>query len=215
MSLRALAGRLQCSPSHVSQVERGIVAPSMSLLYSIVSELGLSMEALFAAATPAGEADGAAVTSARRSPAEAAGARQAGTEIDGSSAHPAAPGDPSLPEVPRESRYVVRFGNRKSIEVEPGVRWDLLTPTTDSGIDFREIAYGPGSGDKMAGGGFIRHPGREYGVVLEGRLHVQVEFDEFVLGPGDSIAFDSGRPHRFWNDGPAPARAIWVSSVAS
>lgn len=201
MSLRALAGRLQCSPSHVSQIERGLVAPSISLLYSIVSELGMSMETLFAAAPPTGEADGAG---------------QPGPGINGRSGPaPPAPGDPSLPRVPGEARYVVRFDGRKSIEIGPGVRWDLLTPTTDSGIDFREIAYAPGSGDNAAGEGFIRHPGREYGVVLEGRLHVQVEFDEFALGPGDSIAFDSIRPHRFWNDGPGPARAIWVSNVGS
>ena len=30
----------------------------------------------------------------------------------------------------------------------------------------------------------MRHPGREYGVVLEGRLGVQLGFDEYALGPG-------------------------------
>lgn len=44
--------------------------------------------------------------------------------------------------------------------------------------------------------------------MLEGRLHVQIELDEFVPGPGDSITFDSSRSHRFWNDGPGTARAI-------
>jgi len=30
-----------------------------------------------------------------------------------------------------------------------------------------------------------------------------------VLGPGDSIAFDSITPHRFFNEGDVPVHAIW------
>ena len=34
-------------------------------------------------------------------------------------------------------------------------------------------------------------------------------FDEYVLGPGDAVAFDSGRPHRLFNTGDEPVHAIW------
>ena len=55
----------------------------------------------------------------------------------------------------------------------------------------------------------MRHPGREYGLVLEGRLGVLLGFDRYSLGPGDSIAFDSTQPHRLWNEGDVPVRGIW------
>lgn len=188
ITVRALAARLKCSPSHISQIERGLVAPSTSLLYSIVSELRLSFDAVFS---------GPAETARPEDAAKAAG-RLA---------------DSALARVPGESRYVQRHGTRKAIEVEPGVRWEMLTPSSDFGLDFREIAYSAGAGSRTSE--FIRHAGREYGVVLTGRLHVQVEFDEFVLGPGDSITFDSSRPHRFWNEGQETARAVWVSGYGS
>jgi mannose-6-phosphate isomerase-like protein (cupin superfamily) len=38
---------------------------------------------------------------------------------------------------------------------------------------------------------------------------VQLGFDEFSLGPGDSIAFDSTQPHRLWNLGDVPVKGIW------
>ena len=58
ISLRKLAGRLALSPSALSQIETGRSRPSVSTLYSIVSELGLSFDELFAPA--AGRALGGA-----------------------------------------------------------------------------------------------------------------------------------------------------------
>jgi transcriptional regulator with XRE-family HTH domain len=48
LSLRKLAGRLQISPSALSQIETGRSRPSVSTLYAIVSELGISFDELFA-----------------------------------------------------------------------------------------------------------------------------------------------------------------------
>ena len=61
----------------------------------------------------------------------------------------------------------------------------------------------------------MRHPGREYGVVLEGRLGVRLRFEEYALGPGDSIAFDSTQPHRLWNLESCPSSGSGSSSVAT
>jgi len=60
-------------------------------------------------------------------------------------------------------------------------------------------------------GTHMRHMGREYGLVLSGRLRVTIGFDEeeHELGPGDSIAFESSRPHRLENAGNEPVEAIW------
>ncbi|HET8674121.1 MAG TPA: cupin domain-containing protein [Thermoleophilaceae bacterium] len=53
LSLRKLAGRLDISPSALSQIETGRSRPSVSTLYSIVSELGISFDDLFGR-TPGG-----------------------------------------------------------------------------------------------------------------------------------------------------------------
>lgn len=178
ITLRGLSRRLEVSAGHLSQIERDIVAPSISLLYAITSELGVSMDSLF--------------VDSDRSDGDAPPGR-----------------DAEVGRTPGEERYVCRRSERQVIEASPGVRWELLTPSTDTRIDFREISYATSAVPES----FIRHDGHEYGLVLEGRLHVQVEFDTFVLGHGDSITFASSRPHRFWNEGPGLARAAWVSNV--
>jgi quercetin dioxygenase-like cupin family protein len=55
----------------------------------------------------------------------------------------------------------------------------------------------------------MRHGGREYGHVISGRLRVQVGFEAYTLGPGDSIHFDSMTPHRLSNPYDEPCAAVW------
>ena len=50
LSLRELARRLDVSPSLVSQIETGKIQPSVRTLYAIVSELGVSLDEVFAPA---------------------------------------------------------------------------------------------------------------------------------------------------------------------
>jgi transcriptional regulator with XRE-family HTH domain len=47
LSIRELARRLDVSASAISQIETGRTRPSVSMLYSIVTELGLSLDELF------------------------------------------------------------------------------------------------------------------------------------------------------------------------
>src|ERR1700744_6153326 len=47
VSLRALAGRLGISPSAVSQIERGIMRPSVSRLIAYVNAVGVPLSAVF------------------------------------------------------------------------------------------------------------------------------------------------------------------------
>ncbi|MFI9603409.1 helix-turn-helix domain-containing protein [Streptomyces sp. NPDC052043] len=213
MSLRELARRLGCSPSHVSQIERGLAAPSVSVLYAMVSELGLSMDGLFQEDRNGTAAVGESLSGAARVADVSGGAQPASAEVAPGhgpyAADSGTTGEP-VPGTPGEERFVQRAATRRSIEIETGMRWELLTPRTEHGVDFREIVYQVGAGS-APGEQFIRHPGREYGLVLEGRLHVQIGFEQFVLGPGDSIAFDSTLPHRFWNEGTGRARAAWFS----
>jgi transcriptional regulator with XRE-family HTH domain len=172
LSLRELARRLGISPSALSQIETGKSRPSVSTLYAIVSELGLSLDELFAAA-----------------PAPAPSA--------------------SVP-APRTA-LVQRSGSRSVIDLESGVRWERLTSAPDPVIDFLSVEYAVG-GASSGEGRFIRHAGREYGVVLTGRLEVTVGFDTYLLEPGDSISFDSTTPHRLSNAGDVPVTGIWLTT---
>jgi uncharacterized cupin superfamily protein len=45
--------------------------------------------------------------------------------------------------------------------------------------------------------------------VLEGTLDIRIGFEEHILGPGDSISFDSTIPHRLANAGNTAVHAIW------
>jgi len=102
---------------------------------------------------------------------------------------------------------VVRATNRKAIDLDSGVRWERLTAASHPDVDFLHVVYAPGGASAAT---MTRHGGREFGIVISGTLTVTVNFDDYVLWPGDSIAFPSTTPHRLWNAGDEPVQAIWL-----
>jgi mannose-6-phosphate isomerase-like protein (cupin superfamily) len=97
---------------------------------------------------------------------------------------------------------------RQVIELASGVRWEELSASSEEGVDFLHATYEVG-GASTPDESLMRHHGREYGYVMSGTLGIQIGFQEYVLDPGDSIAFDSTRPHRLYNRGDEPVHAIW------
>jgi transcriptional regulator with XRE-family HTH domain len=181
LSLRELARRLELSASALSQIETGKSRPSVKTLYAIVSELGISLDELFAnpgasaaerAPAPEGEADG-----------------------DGAAMVTAAPA-------------VQRKGERSALELDTGVTWERLTAAHDPDVDFLFTTYEVG-GSSSSNEKLVRHAGREYGIVLDGELEVTVGFETYTLETGDSISFDSQEPHLLANRSESPATAIW------
>ena len=63
---------------------------------------------------------------------------------------------------------------------------------------------------QMTNDGQVTHAGVECGLVIEGRMHVEVGEEVYVLEPGDSIYFESSVPHRLRNAGDTPVKAVWV-----
>ena len=108
----------------------------------------------------------------------------------------------------RPTSTVQHKDSRLTINLDHGVRWELLTPTPEHGNEFMEVTYPVGS-SSAARDEFVRHSGREYAVIVEGVLSARIGEDDFELAPGDSLSFDPMTPHRFWNDGDVPARAVW------
>jgi transcriptional regulator with XRE-family HTH domain len=104
---------------------------------------------------------------------------------------------------------VLKSGQRKIIKLADGVRWERLTPTPDKDVEFLVVVYDVDA-ESCPKDALIRHGGKEYAYVLSGRLGIKIGFEEFELGPGDSIAFDAQMPHRLWTVGKEPAEALWV-----
>ena len=104
---------------------------------------------------------------------------------------------------------VLKSGQRKIIKLADGVRWERLTPTPDKDVEFLVVVYDVGA-ESCPKDALIRHGGKEYAYMLNGHLGIKIGFEEFELGPGDSIAFDAQMPHRLWTVGKEPAEALWV-----
>lgn len=172
ISVREMARRVDVSPSAISQIETGRARPSVSLLYAIVTELGLSLDELF-------QSEAAPAEPSRIPVGAGGGGKEAVQKAD----------------------------SRVSIDLDTGVRWERLTAAPDPDVDFLFVTYPPGS--SSSAGGLMRHAGIEYGIVLDGQLEVTTGFNTHLLGPGDSIRFDSTTPHRLRNVGEEPATGVW------
>ena len=186
LSARELARRIQCSPSLISQIERGLSAPSVGMLYALATELRTSLDFLFSATVPA---EGLTMT--------AHGDGRVRAEANGVATLPGGHG------------IIQRAGTRRTIDLASGVRWERLTPGRDERVDFLEVIYEP-SGHSTDARRPLRHDGHEYGLVTSGHLHATVGFATVELGPGDSIAFDSSVPHLYWNDTSQDVHAVWA-----
>jgi transcriptional regulator with XRE-family HTH domain/quercetin dioxygenase-like cupin family protein len=192
LGVRELSRQLEISASSISQIELGRVVPSVSTLYALTNALNISMDSLFVA-----DADDVAEPPVGQEQVKPDG---------GAVALPPARLNPATSA--HERAVVLRRNNRRVIDLERGVRWELLTPVPEPGAEFLEVHYPAGS-ESSANGQAIRHNGRDYCLVLEGSLRVQIGFEEYVLNAGDSLAFDATNPHRFWNAGDVAVRAVW------
>jgi transcriptional regulator with XRE-family HTH domain/quercetin dioxygenase-like cupin family protein len=189
VSLRALAREIGVSASLVSQIETGKSQPSVSTLYAITTALSISVESLFD-----GYGDHVAA-----SPVVAASAAPA-TVLHALAAFAVDPG--------RRIGPLVTPGERELLELDSGVVWERLGHVPGTDVDFLLVTYRPG-GSSSSSGGLMRHTGTEYGCLTSGELVLTLGFDEYTLGPGDAVCFESTTPHRYRNDGPEPAVGVW------
>ncbi len=110
---------------------------------------------------------------------------------------------------PRTAHLDVQRGvDNPVIEMENGVRWERLAMGRGGPADALLVTYEPGASSSLEGK-LMRHAGAEYAYLLDGVITLQLEFDTHELGRGDSLFFDSSRPHMFTNNGSVPARGVW------
>ena len=103
---------------------------------------------------------------------------------------------------------VQRGADNPAIEMENGVRWERLAMGRNGPADALLVTYQPGASSSVEGR-LMRHAGVEYAYLLSGVITLQLEFDKYELAAGDSLHFDSSRPHLFSNEGREPATGLW------
>jgi len=181
LSLRSVATSVGVSASLLSQVETGKTQPSVSTLYALVNHLGVSLDGLMGQHRPS--------ISDHVTPKKP-------------SSHGGSNGSNGSTSV------VQRAPENPVIEMENGVTWERLA---DGGSDVADpliVTYAPGAASSLDDK-LMRHSALEYGCIVEGELMLKIDFEEYVLTPGDSFCFDANRPHMYKNHSAMPARGIW------
>jgi len=217
ISLRQFARDLDVSASFISQLETGKAQPSVATLFAICNALGIASDDLFDSYSTEGDSNDEASsngttvvksnddlgdrTDAANNPwmsASVLGVLPESLTITADSTEHRAP------------QPVVHPDERKVLVLDSGVTWESLTTIRNQRTDFVFVRYDVG-GSSTIEGRLIRHVGTEYGYILSGTLEVTLGFDTYQLNAGDSISFDSTRPHRLANIGDVPVEAIWVN----
>lgn len=179
LSLRAVASAVGVSASLLSQVETGKTQPSVSTLYALVNYLGISLDGLMGH-----------------------------NRVDSSPLGLSTASDSTASDGRRSDSVVQRREDNPIIEMENGVTWERLAVGDSAVADPLIVTYAP-AGSSSVEGKMMRHAALEYGVLLEGRLTLRIDFETYELTPGDSFCFDAQRPHLYINEGDVPARGIW------
>lgn len=107
---------------------------------------------------------------------------------------------------PRDA--VQRADEQQVVEATGGVLRRLVQVDPRRGLELVVNEYAPGTASAVQ---VTHHTGYEYGYVLEGVLTVELQNTSHRIEQGDSIAFESTRPHRIVNMGTVRARAVWVN----
>ena len=108
-----------------------------------------------------------------------------------------------------EDRFVVRGNRRRSIRYDTGIVDELLNTKAVKSFEFLMSSFPPGCDFEEAP---YSHEGEECGVVIEGRLQIQIDSVEYELRAGDSFSFPSTLKHRYSNPGDEETRVIWCTS---
>lgn len=110
-----------------------------------------------------------------------------------------------------ETGYVVKKENRLNI-VSGGVEYQLLTPTTNTTIEFMQLTLEPG---ESTGSKCLSHTGEEVALVLEGTITIQIDDKEFVLNKCDSVKIPPIEKHRWINNSTESATLVFAVTPPS
>ncbi len=86
---------------------------------------------------------------------------------------------------------------------------DNGTKTRALGMLLETYQPGASTGEKL------RHAGEETGTLLEGRILLEVNGQQFHLTAGESYVIDTGLPHSFTNQADVPCRIVSAHTPAN
>ncbi len=109
-----------------------------------------------------------------------------------------------------EGAVVQRATDNPVLEMDNGVRWERLAVNAVGEVNPLLVTYPAGATSSLEGR-LMRHSGTEYALIIEGELTLQLEFTRYTLRAGDSLCFDSSRPHLFLNASGATCRGVWFN----
>src|SRR5215475_829090 len=111
-------------------------------------------------------------------------------------------------EPAKENSRVVKPAERKILETTKGVRMELLAwGNTAMEPHLFRIKPGSNSGEPYT------HEGEEFLHVLRGQFEIWLNQDQhYLLGPGDSLYFQSSTPHRWQNPGKTESWLLWINT---
>lgn len=107
-----------------------------------------------------------------------------------------------------ETSPVTRREEQRIVHAATGFTRRLLVHDRVRGIEMVLNHYEPGAHSNPVPS---KHHGYEFGVVLSGSLHVELDGVVYRLEEGDSIAYPSATPHRSWNEGDDVTTTVWVN----
>lgn len=108
---------------------------------------------------------------------------------------------------------VIRKRNRRSFDLGPGgVAKQLMSPDSCQSLQLMNVTIPPGgqSGERPYDTGRAAR----CGVVIAGRLGIEIDGEEFLLDVGDSFTFEDKSHCRFWCVGDIACEVIWAVSPA-
>ena len=112
-------------------------------------------------------------------------------------------------EAPEAERSPLRrLADQSVVNPAGGVARRLVHNDVQRGLEMAVNEYEPGTSSSPEP---THHSGVEFGMLLSGKLTVEVDGEAFELMPGDGITYLSSLPHRFVNSGSESATAVWVN----
>jgi transcriptional regulator with XRE-family HTH domain len=104
---------------------------------------------------------------------------------------------------------LIKKNTFKKIMTEGNVMHSLLSPGFDD-LEFFINEFPP---EATTGEIPYSHDGIECGYLLKGTLFIELDGIEYKMEEGDSVVFESYRPHKVTNRSNTSATAIWVGSI--
>ena len=214
LSLRELGRRTGVTASLLSQIENGKSDPSVSTLSALVSELGLSLDALLRSEWEALDGRSVAVPMSEVLDGQNGRLDQNGRLGQGSQngqldqLDQLDQGGQNIPGERAANSPVIRPPERQTLDLDSGVVWERLTRGPSEVMDALLVTYEPGA-TSSSSGKLLRHSGTEHAYLISGELTLQLGFETYRLRAGDSLQFDGATPHVYCNQGAVPARGLW------